>query len=705
MSWQLDIAGLHLAHPEWLLLVVPLALLWALALWPDRKNRWARGALMLLFILVLADPGCLTHTGASQTILLLDRSLSVEGKALERGKAIAEQIDERGRAIGHGTTVIAFGRGATVIARGGESMDAIASLDQHDESDLAAGLRLAAALSPIGGAGDILLISDGRHTGSDPLAEVPGLRERGLRIHTLTIESQQGGDVAITRLLGPNRSALGQPFTIGAEIHAPSDQTARLRLLDATGHEILRRTVQLEAGTSRYAFSLLPGSAGLHLYTVALDVKDDPLPQNNRARAAISIESAPRVLVINPKGQPTAVTRALSQSGLTVELRNSGQRVTSAGLHGVSAVVLENLPLSQLNDGADSALAHYVVHMGGGLVLTGGRQSFATGGYFRSDLEPLLPVVMDRQEELRRPKLALGIVMDRSGSMSVSVAGGGSKMDLANRSAVEAIELLAPEDEIVVLAVDSASHIVVDREVVGFGDNRRDITRRVLAIESMGGGIYVYNGLATAVQLLLDSNAPTRHILLLADAADAEQPGEYRTLIKKWRRAGGSISTVGLGSTTDPDADLLRDIAKRGKGRIYFTANAERLPRIFVEDVMHVARETFVEHRTPVLPARGLTALEFVAATIPNVGGYNLTFLAPDADLMLMTGDDNAAPLIAGWQRRSGKVLAITFEADGRFTGALGKWKRYKALLRHAIEWVKSGESVGELSADIRISG
>ena len=49
--------------------------------------------------------------------------------------------------------------------------------------------------------------------------------------------------------------------------------------------------------------------------------------------------------------------------------------------------------------------------------------------------------------------------------------------------------------------------------------------------------------------------------------ADAEEPGSYRKLLEHCTAAGISVSVVGLGQVTDPDAELLRDIAARGGGR------------------------------------------------------------------------------------------------------------------------------------------
>ena len=92
-----------------------------------------------------------------------------------------------------------------------------------------------------------------------------------------------------------------------------------------------------------------------------------------------------------------------------------------------------------------------------------------------------------------------------------------------------------------------------------------------------------------------ESTAATRHIVLFADAADSEHPATYKVLLGKLTRAGVTVSVIGLGKPTDVDADFLRDVAKRGNGRIVFTDRPDELPRIFAQETLTVVRSTFVE--------------------------------------------------------------------------------------------------------------
>src|SRR5262249_8268302 len=113
---------------------------------------------------------------------------------------------------------------------------------------------------------------------------------------------------------------------------------------------------------------------------------------------------------------------------------------------------------------------------------------------------------------------------------------------------------------------------------------KEGMRRKILGIQSMGGGIFIYKALSGAAQMLLKAKAGTKHIILFADANDSEEPGAYQTLLAECEKAGITVSVIGLGTERDQDAELLKDIARRGKGRIFFTDKPEELPRLFAQE-------------------------------------------------------------------------------------------------------------------------
>ena len=108
-----------------------------------------------------------------------------------------------------------------------------------------------------------------------------------------------------------------------------------------------------------------------------------------------------------------------------------------------------------------------------------------------------MPVTMEQRQEIRKSQVAVVVVLDRSGSMSMTIHDGRTKMDLANLGTAEVFKLLAPTDFFSAIAVDSTPHIVIPLSPVSTQPNAE---RAIRGIRSMGGGIYVYTGLEAAVE-------------------------------------------------------------------------------------------------------------------------------------------------------------------------------------------------------------
>ncbi|HVW02583.1 MAG TPA: vWA domain-containing protein, partial [Planctomycetaceae bacterium] len=440
-------------------------------------------------------------------------------------------------------------------------------------------------------------------------------------------------------------------------------------------------------------------SPGLIRYEVRLEVEGDPLKENNIGRGVVRVEGGPELLVLNADGKEDNLVRALRAGRVTTSVAAASQHpLTQESLVRYRAVILENVPASDLGRLKMERLVQFVEDLGGGLMLTGGERSFGTGGYFKSPFDDVLPVSMEMREEHRKTRVAIAIALDRSGSMAISVKGGKTKMDLANLGTAECIKLLSPGDSVAVIAVDSSPHVVQPLTPV---DDPARILPKVLKIESMGGGIFVYEALVAAGDQLMRAEQSTRHIILFSDAADSEEPGNFRSLLAKYEAVGITTSVIGLGSKTDVDAKLLEDVAALGKGNIMFTADPEELPRLFTQDTMSIARNSFIkkegDEQATGIPAKMLADIrlmgEFSVGAFPRADGYNLSYLKPDATLGVVSQDEYTAPWSAFWYRGLGRVAALTIEVDGQYTGQFGRWDEYADFLVTQARWLLGGDA------------
>ncbi len=677
-------------HPGWFLLAIPLAA----ALWywrlPSRLLTGLRLAIFALVLLALCGAALRLPSRAGTVVVVADRSASMPADAPQRQ---AEAIGLLGESRGSHDrlAVVAFGRKAVVeLAPGGGTFGGFtAEVDPHG-STLAAAVRRAVALVPEGAPGRLLILSDGRHTGSDPGAAAYRAASREVALDYRVLSRPSADDVAILRVDAPRTVTPEESFLIHAWVRSPVRQTLRFdlsrgRTRIASGE----RTVG--TGVTRLTFRTRAGASGTADYAARVETgRPDPVPENNRARVLVGVRG-PRPLRLVTKTPAGGLARLLTAGGLNVEPRRPERCGWSvAELSNYAAVLIENVPAGDIGETAMARLAPWVTETGGGLMLTGGERAYGPGGYYKSPLEPVMPVSMELRKEHRKLALAIVVAMDRSGSMAMEASGGRTKMDLANLAAAEVVGLLSEMDEFGCVAVDSAAHVVAPLEAV---ENKGAVQSRIRSVQSMGGGIYVYEALSAAARMLTGAAAGTRHIILFADAADSEQPGQYKALLEKCAEANITVSVVGLGTPSDPDADLLRDIAKRGQGRCMFTTRPEELPRLFAQDTFVVARSAFLDEVTPVRAAGAMRMLAGrTFADLPAVGGYNLCYLRPEAHLAAVTQDDYEAPLVAAWNAGAGRVLCYTGQADGPYTGPMGTWPEVGNFLTSLAKWTAGSQ-------------
>lgn len=696
---------IHFARPGFLLLLIPLAIFFVRRLRSQGRQDVVRALILLLLVASLAEVSVMRRNAGVDLVVVVDRSESMPPDAAERCQELVRAVEAQ-RHGDHRVAVVACG-GDVQLERelsaraefGGFTRQVSASA-----SDLAGGLKMALGLLQNKG-GKILVLSDGKFTNEDPLPLAQEAALRGVQVDVRRFERLSAKDVVIESFEMPGEVIEKEPFQFAATVGSDTEQDVDVTLWRGNTR-IAAGTRRLTPGHNRLVFRDILPQSGLSGYRLEVKAQDDAVPENNMAMGAVRALGAPRLLLVNATGQPDNLFNCLNAAGFPVEVKpESAARFTPAQLNSYAAVILENVPAEAIGTDGMMALAHYVEEGGGGLLVTGGKRSFGVGGYYESPLESVLPVTMEIREEHRRFNMAIAVVLDRSGSMMASVAGGKTKMDLANLGTAEVVKLLSSGDEFSAVAVDSIPHVIIPMQRVG--NNQSSLMSQVKRIQSMGGGIFIYAGLEGGLHELVKSSCGTRHLVLFADAADSEEPGAYNALIGKAVAAGITFSVIGLGSEQDTDAWLLKDVAKRGGGRIYFTEDAKELPRLFAQETLTVARSSFVDE--PVggnwLAANMALLGEGFEGAFPTAGGYNLNYLKPEASLGAVTTDDYAAPLFAYWFRGLGRCATLAVEADGRFTGEFAAWDGYAGFFDTVGRWIMHEDAPEGVSVQLQSQG
>jgi uncharacterized membrane protein len=664
------------------LLFLPVALA-AVLRWPALRSP-ARLLCLALLLFALVGPQIRRLSRGLELGVLMDLSASAADAMVPR-EAEMQALLERSRGADDRLFYVDF---ASLAQVRGETDEMVAS--QKQETRLGLAVRFALSRFSPHRTGRLLVLTDGYST--EPLA---GLAERlqrqGVALDYRLITPVVKADYRVDRVELPTKVQTGEPFMV--EVHLAGQPDAEVSLeLARDGVSLGKNTVTVKDGVATARFAQRIGGTGAHLYTATVTGPEDGRPGNDRAQKWIEVAGGPRILLVTAYADDP-LQKALSAQGFDVQIVKEPAKLGPGLLTGTKVVILNNVPAYRLPNDFLGALDFYVEQQGGGLVMAGGKYSFGSGGYFESPIDHLLPVSMELRNEHRKLATAMAVVLDRSGSMSATIPGGRQKIDLADEGAARSIELLGAMDAVAVFAVDTDAHAVVP--LTRLEANRAPLLDAVRRITSAGGGICVPTGLRAAEEQLLQAPVGQRHVVLFADANDATQElGDYPALIKQMVGEGITISVIGLGDEHDSGGDFLKEVASLGHGRIFFNQSAEDLPALFAQETVTVARSAFLDKPVGVNPAAGwMEIASRPMAWLPEVDGYNLSYLKPDATAAAFSKDEYTAPLIAFWQRGAGRAAAVSFPLGGEFSDRTRAWEHYGDFAQTLARWV-AGEAL-----------
>ncbi|HEX8228898.1 MAG TPA: VWA domain-containing protein [Chloroflexia bacterium] len=680
-----------------LLLLVPLTVYLSrtsLAFLRRGARRWSLGlrlAIVVLLVLSLAGAGITRADQRLSVVYLLDRSDSVSAEAQAQQAAYVSQAIAELRE-GDAAGVIVFGSGALVDRPvvADKTVPDLASAPSTTYSNLAEALRLGLAVAPGDTARRLVLISDGRENlgSAEWSARLAGAN--GVAIDVVPLPAATGPEVWVESLRAPSPVRENERVALQLGISSSVDTTATL-LISLDGTPLSTQEVRLVRGTNSYVQTLPPAVRGFHTYSVQVvaPTGTDTRSENNRYSAFSLVLGKPRVLIVEGKeGEAEALRAAIAPSVDSDVLPPASMPTGIADLAGYDGIVLVNVPASSLTTSGLESLQVAVRDLGKGLVVVGGDESYAAGGYWRTPLEEMLPVDLNLPSKLDIPSVGMVLVIDRSGSMGVGHVLNGvgvTKLSLAKEAAYQAVAQLSGKDYVGVIAFDSEATWAVELQPLGDPTQFHD---RIQGI-SLGGGTHIYSGLHPAVQSLIASKARSKHIVVLTDGIS--EGGDYEGLLKQMEANDITLSSVAVGS--EADEAFLQNLATVGKGRFYSTEDGNALPQIFAHESHIAARSYLIEH--PFAPARtSPSAILDGLGGLPTLQGYVGTSPKPTGQVALVS--DAGDPVLAQWQYGLGRVVAWTSDAKGQWATDWVAWPDFPRFWTQALRW-STGAEAGNL--------
>ena len=688
--------------PQWLWLLVPLL---AGTVWLARRGAFAsrlsrniatglRCLTLACLVLSLAGAGISREIKNVSTIFAVDLSDSAAGSRDEVTGLLKQTALES--SPNHTMGLVAFGQNAQVEANPTAhlSLGGFSSLVDATGSNLEAALVKSGSLLQEDGKKRVILFSDGRQTAGDTVSAAGLLAAAGITVDVFPLAPEAGPELQMSSLSLPKQVGQAVEYAIEAQVESTTDTTATIRLYK-DNRWLGEQEVTLRAGTNRFRFLDKTEEGGQVVYRAEVAGTADTRPENNQAYAYTTITDLPRILILEQEDSGRQLAALLEGAGLSVTRVAAGEAPTAMErLAGYDGVALANVAYDALPAGFVTALEAYVRLTGGGLLVTGGENAYALGGYYGTDLEEILPLDMNLRTQEEDADLGMIFVIDRSGSMMESEYGL-SKMEMAKEAVIRSLDSLEDKDSVGVLTFDTEFAWNVPLQKVG--GNQAAIGDSVAKIQS-GGGTSILPALSEAYRAIQNADCRIKHIVLLTDG-QAERSG-YDTLLRNMAAENITLSTIAVGQGAD--VSLLGDLAERAGGRFYFTNAFTDLPEIFAREALLAGQEYLNNRRFYPAVTADSPLLTGIAA-LPALNGYVGTVAKPRADVVLES--DKEEPVLADWRYGLGRAVCWTSDANGQWTAEFLASAEGQQLFRNMISYLLRNQSEGDVTVTAEASG
>ncbi|MCF6312025.1 MAG: VWA domain-containing protein [Verrucomicrobiales bacterium] len=519
---------------------------------------------------------------------------------------------------------------------------------------------------PAGKSRRIVLFSDGMDTQSNSslLSEtLATLKKEKVDVQFKKLEGLKKSEAAVLSITPSSPFAYqGEVMRMQVQIASNQAMKARLRILHK-GVAVREINVALKAqADNRFNLDVDMTTPGASVWTAEILPEKDFFPINNQLATTVTVKGKPRLLFLHQKPtQMRPFLRSLREQSFEVDVRgNHGLPESMDELLAFDAIVLADVPATDMSVRQMQLLRKYVADFGGGLAMFGSDNSFGLGGYYKTPVEEVLPLTSRFEKEKEKPSLAMVLVIDKSGSMS------GQPIALARQAAKAAVELLSARDQIAVIGFDSQPQVISEMRSAG---ERAAVQSAIDSLEA-GGGTDVYPSMALGREMLESASAKVKHMIILSDGQT--QPADHIGLAQTMADAGITVSTVALGQGAAKE--LMASIAEVGNGRYYETNDPASVPQIFTKETMQASKSAIKEDLYGTVQSGDHPMMSGYEETeLPFSLGYVMTEAKPTAQVLLLaeTGD----PLLAVSRFGLGTGMAYTSDLTEKWGGEWLAWE------------------------------
>lgn len=681
---------------QWIFTLIAIAILigeFALYIYKHKSNfsyltATLRTVVIALLILTLFDPKITLPAGGVTTVFAIDASDSMTDNIAQELNFINGSLENKPEE--DCVAVAVFGKNGEILSselKEGEKLTSV-SISDNSVTDIQKGTQTAVSLFKKGTGKRLVLLTDGSENSGDIISTVNNLKNQGIQIKTMGYKSTLDSEVQLKELRVPE-FLTSHEANVEIVIESTVAETADLQLFTA-GKMVYNSNVELKAGENYFTVNTPVDGQGYIEFMAVVKPSADKYHQNNTVYAHSYIKSASAILLLDYENSGTQLEALLKSSGVLVNrISIFAAPKTVNELNKYEAVIMADCPYYEMAEEFVTALESYVKNSAGGLLVTGGANSLAPGGYKDTVIEDILPVNMDMSDVDKKQSTAMVMVVDRSGSMS-SGNYGISKLELVKEAMVRSAQTLDDSDSIGVLSFDDAFEWVISpKKIEG---SIKNIENEIYSINE-GGGTSIQPALEEAVNVLSGYTADSKHIILMTDGQG--ENNNYEPIISKALQNNISISTVAVGN--DSAQDLLKYIASLAGGRYYYTDEFTDLPKIFERETL-ISNKKYINNEDFYPTVNGSFDIMTGIENIPQLGGYITAEKKTAADVVLT--HNNIEPVLSLWQYGLGNTAVFAADVENHCVNWLAT-NEGQAILKNTVAKIMRTRSLDDIEADI----
>jgi hypothetical protein len=634
-------------------------------------------AALAVLALALLGISWLDPSSRPRLVVLVDRSLSMPRTAVDT--AVADVVRAADAAGGVSVQLLEFAGAADVVTA--PATEAPVDL-QPSVTNIERALDAVLVAHAESGYLGAVVISDGQENAGDAARALRAARAAKLPIEWIAV-GRPPREIRVVDVLVPHRAIAGQPYRAVVRVARPSGTPLRVTVTARDGNGAARSTSADVGDDDRVELELTARGTGATILDVALEEPSTGRQLDVRKDSAV-VDVTASAAILYVQGSPGPLARSLLEGGWTLSVVAAARADAYADrLSGYEAVVLDDVSVFAAGVPFWNALVAAVHDRGIGLVVLGGGQSFALGGYRDSALETVLPV-MSEPAVLDRP-LAVVFLVDKSGSMGQGT-GGVDRFRLAQRAVLETARGLSERDSLGLVVFDVEARVLVPLGPAAMGTTAvgRDwpVTPR--------GGTRIAPALGAAIDELDRSAAGRRLLVIVTDGFVDDAP----IAALRARLARSRIETIALAVGPDADVEALRRLVGGDAGTVLRVNEAAELPRAMRESLER--RRARIEQGTIAVQQR--QPLPFPPSTLhhwPDVAAYAVTRSRPQASVPVQS--ERGDPLIAFQAAGQGRVVAVT-SGLGAWTPHWMAWSEWPRFAGGLLGWAVGRPGEGTLS-------